>query len=117
MTTSVAVHILAACCAALAMSCVASTHDPGPGLDETSSPLATTITSSTALPSHSRSSSRARTEVFNTRADLASGKLRRVLPTHSVPGGGLYALFPSARHVPHKVRVFVDFLVEQLRAR
>jgi DNA-binding transcriptional LysR family regulator len=56
-------------------------------------------------------------EVFNVRADLASGKVRRVLPTYGLPGGGLYALFPSARHVPHKVRVFVDFLIEQIRMR
>jgi DNA-binding transcriptional LysR family regulator len=55
-------------------------------------------------------------EIFNVRADLASGKLRRVLPSYGITGGGLYALFPSARHVPHKVRVFVDFLVEQLRS-
>ena len=46
--------------------------------------------------------------------DVKSGKLERVLPKYGISGGGLYALFPSARHLPLKVRVFIDFLAERL---
>ncbi|VDZ87910.1 LysR family transcriptional regulator [Lelliottia amnigena] len=42
--------------------------------------------------------------------DLAKGTLRRVLPDHLFPRQGIYALYPNTRHVPEKVRTFIDFL-------
>jgi DNA-binding transcriptional LysR family regulator len=51
------------------------------------------------------------------RADLAGGRLRRVLPGYAVVGGGLWAVYPSAQHLAPKVRVFVDFLAQALDLR
>jgi DNA-binding transcriptional LysR family regulator len=38
----------------------------------------------------------------------------RVLPRHAVRAGGLHVLWPSARHVPLRVALFRDFLIEEL---
>ncbi|WPC06812.1 LysR family transcriptional regulator [Pseudomonas benzenivorans] len=45
---------------------------------------------------------------------LDSGQLRRVLPAYHFPQRGIYALYSSSRHMPRKVRVFIDFLAEAL---
>ncbi|NPC54080.1 LysR family transcriptional regulator [Caenimonas soli] len=37
------------------------------------------------------------------------GRLVRVLPQWSLPKGGVYAVYPPGRHVPAKVRAFIDF--------
>ena len=50
-------------------------------------------------------------------ADLAAGRLERVLPRHEGPGAPLYAAYPSGRHLPRKVTAFRDFLVQTLRTR
>lgn len=42
---------------------------------------------------------------------LRDGRLIHVLPGFNPPEHTLYAVFPERRHVPRKVRVFVDFLV------
>jgi DNA-binding transcriptional LysR family regulator len=42
--------------------------------------------------------------------DLASGALTRLLPHHRLPSFRAYAVLPSGRHVPRRVRAFVDFL-------
>lgn len=47
--------------------------------------------------------------------DLRNGTLVRVLPRQRMPGFRAYALLPSGRHVPRRVRVLIDFLVTQLR--
>ncbi|HEY0301940.1 MAG TPA: LysR family transcriptional regulator [Rhizomicrobium sp.] len=44
-------------------------------------------------------------------AELADGRLERVLPQWQSPPAPIYALFPSARHIPAKSRVFLDTLV------
>ena len=41
---------------------------------------------------------------------LAAGTLIAVLPDHRFPRQGIYALYPNTRHVPEKVRAFIDFL-------
>jgi DNA-binding transcriptional LysR family regulator len=48
------------------------------------------------------------------RDELARGELRRVLPDLGVPGGGLWAVYPSKHHLSPKVRAFVDFIAEEL---
>jgi DNA-binding transcriptional LysR family regulator len=50
-------------------------------------------------------------------ADEASsgGALRRVLPGWSTAESGIYAVYPSARFIPAKVRALVDFLAARLR--
>ena len=47
--------------------------------------------------------------------DVASGKLTPLLERYAVPGGPLSVVYPPTRHVPRKVRVMVDFLVEMTR--
>jgi DNA-binding transcriptional LysR family regulator len=43
-------------------------------------------------------------------ADLAAGRLLRVLPDWSLPSGGIHAVFPAARFRPAKVQAFVKLL-------
>lgn len=50
-------------------------------------------------------------------ADVRAGRLRRVLPGWATAEHGIYAVYPSARFVPAKVRAFVDFLDQRLRRR
>jgi DNA-binding transcriptional LysR family regulator len=47
--------------------------------------------------------------------DLRRGKLRRVLPGWVSIEEGIYAVYPSARFIPAKVRAFVEFLAAELR--
>lgn len=46
---------------------------------------------------------------INFDASQHSGKLVRLLPDWSLPAGGIYAVHPPGRHVPAKVRAFIDF--------
>jgi DNA-binding transcriptional LysR family regulator len=50
------------------------------------------------------------------RDDLRPGELRRVLPGWVSAEEGIYAVYPSARFIPAKVRAFVDFVAAELRA-
>lgn len=45
--------------------------------------------------------------------DLRAGKLRQVLSRYKAPELSVCALYPPTRHLPVKVRVFIDFLVER----
>lgn len=47
-------------------------------------------------------------------ADLRAGTLRRVLADHALPELGIHAVYPSGRHLPAKVRAFIDFLAGRL---
>ncbi|MBB1201208.1 LysR family transcriptional regulator [Enterobacteriaceae bacterium 89] len=42
--------------------------------------------------------------------EVARGNLIRLLPDHHFPRQGIYAIYPNTRHVPEKVRAFIDFL-------
>jgi DNA-binding transcriptional LysR family regulator len=46
------------------------------------------------------------------KTDLRDGRLIRVLPQHTLGDRHYHALYPHARHLPGKVRAFVDFMVE-----
>ena len=48
---------------------------------------------------------------------LASGALVEVLPPYRSIELGVFAVYPSRKHLPPKVGVLVDFLVEAFRAR
>ncbi len=48
-------------------------------------------------------------------ADLASGRLQRVLPGWTSPGTPVHAVYPGGRHPAPKVGAFVDFLRERWR--
>lgn len=41
---------------------------------------------------------------------VRSGDLRAILPDHVPPASAISAIYPASRHLPSKVRVFVDFL-------
>jgi DNA-binding transcriptional LysR family regulator len=47
---------------------------------------------------------------FLAKDDLASGRLVQLFQDWKLPGGGIHAVYPAARHRPSKVRVFVDML-------
>ena len=44
---------------------------------------------------------------------IASGRLVRLLKQYRMPLQTIYAVFPERRHLPIKVRVFIEFLVER----
>jgi len=46
--------------------------------------------------------------------ELASGRLCRLLPAYPLPTTAAYAVYPSRRHVPQRVRALTEFLAEQL---
>ena len=48
-------------------------------------------------------------------ADVAAGRLVRVLPEQRPPAVGLFAVHPYSRHVPVKVSVAIEFFAEHLR--
>ena len=43
-------------------------------------------------------------------ADLANGRLERILPSLTAPRVPLFGLYPDRSYLPAKVRVFVDYL-------
>ena len=45
---------------------------------------------------------------------LHSGELREILQDYPLPELGIYAVLPGNRHIPHRLRVLMDFLVERL---
>jgi DNA-binding transcriptional LysR family regulator len=47
-------------------------------------------------------------------AELRAGRLVAVLTDFHAPGLWLYAMYPASPHLAVKVRVFIDFMVEQL---
>jgi len=52
--------------------------------------------------------------VVDVSADLRLGRLEQVLQDWRSPDAPIYALIPSARHVPNKTRLFLDKLKEAL---
>lgn len=48
-------------------------------------------------------------ETMTVQASLDAGTLVVVLPKWRLPNGGMYAVLPPGRHVPPKVRAFIDF--------
>ena len=43
-------------------------------------------------------------------AEVAGGQLQEVLADYAAPPNGIYAVFPHARHLPLRVRLWIDFL-------
>lgn len=58
----------------------------------------------------------ARLPSFLVGEDVLQGRLLRVLPQLPDTFGGLYAVYPSRRHLSTAVRSFVDFCIERFRA-
>lgn len=53
---------------------------------------------------------------FITEEVLAAGRIEAILQGFPIPELGIYAMLPSNRHVPHRVRVLMDFLAAGLAA-
>ncbi|WEK29181.1 MAG: LysR family transcriptional regulator [Candidatus Pseudomonas phytovorans] len=51
---------------------------------------------------------------FNVRPELGNGSLVSVLDTFMEQRGSFYLLWPSGRHMPPKLRVFIDFMLERV---
>jgi DNA-binding transcriptional LysR family regulator len=49
-------------------------------------------------------------------ASVGDGRLRRVLGDYTTPAGGLYAVYPSSRHVSPLVKAFIQLAAERLAA-
>ena len=47
---------------------------------------------------------------WEVRADIAAGRLVSLLEAYAAPPNGIHAVFPSARHLPLRVRLWIDFL-------
>jgi DNA-binding transcriptional LysR family regulator len=45
---------------------------------------------------------------------LASGALKEILVDCPIPDIGIYAVLPGNRHIPLRIRVLIDFLIERL---
>ncbi|MEM9278116.1 MAG: LysR family transcriptional regulator [Pseudomonadota bacterium] len=54
---------------------------------------------------------------FSVEKELESGELVSLLDDRIPSGGGIYAVYPHRRHVPGKVRVFVDFLSQWFKQK
>ncbi len=48
--------------------------------------------------------------MWEVHAEIAAGKLKTVLDQYSAPGSDIYAVFAQRRHLPLRIRAFVDFL-------
>lgn len=46
--------------------------------------------------------------------ELSAGRLRQLLPGYHTEESAAYALYPSRRHLPQRVRLLIDFLAERL---
>ena len=44
---------------------------------------------------------------------LAAGRLVEVLEEFAAPPNGIYVVFPQRKHMPLRVRLWLDFLKEQ----
>ena len=42
--------------------------------------------------------------------DIAAGRLQAVLEDFAAPPNGIYAVFPQRKHLPLRVRLWIDFL-------
>ena len=56
----------------------------------------------------------AKIPTFIVGGDITSGKLQPLLTEYTLPLQTFYAVFPERRHLPAKVRVFLDFIIERL---
>ena len=53
---------------------------------------------------------------FSVTDEVDTGKLVSIMENRIPSGGGVYAVYPHRRHVPTKVRVFVDFMAKWFRS-
>jgi DNA-binding transcriptional LysR family regulator len=51
--------------------------------------------------------------IWEVEAEIANGRLVAVLEEFAAPPNGVYALFPQRKHLPLRVRLWIDFLKER----
>ncbi len=56
----------------------------------------------------------ARIPTFIVGPDIAEGRLVQLFCDYRMPSQDIYAVWPERRHMPTKVRVFIDFLTERI---
>lgn len=61
-----------------------------------------------------RGSGIAQLPTFIAGRDFAAGNLKPVMEEYSLPEHAIYAVFPERKHMPLKVRAFIDFISEKL---
>ena len=47
---------------------------------------------------------------------LVAGNVKEILTSYALPELGIYAMLPSNRQIPHRVRVLMDFLIAEISA-
>lgn len=52
--------------------------------------------------------------LHDVRAEIASGRLIRLMPDYQLPSDALHAVYAHRKHLSAKVRAFVDFVAEEL---
>ncbi len=50
---------------------------------------------------------------WEVQADVAAGRLQVLLQDHAAPPNGIYAIFPHAKHLPLRVRLWIDYLKQR----
>lgn len=55
--------------------------------------------------------------LFHIERDLAEGRLRRVLARYPLPSGPVSVLYPRDRHLSPRVRVFIDWVIQQFSSK
>jgi DNA-binding transcriptional LysR family regulator len=48
--------------------------------------------------------------------EIAAGRLVAVLEDYAAPPNGIYAVFPQRKHMPLRVRLWIDFIKERYSA-
>jgi DNA-binding transcriptional LysR family regulator len=51
--------------------------------------------------------------IWEVEAEITSGQLVAVLEDYAAPPNGVYAVFPQRKHLPLRVRLWIDFLKER----
>ena len=68
------------------------------------------------LPQRSQATASLKLPYQVAEAPVWDGRLRRVLGDYTTPVGGLYAVYPSSRHVSPLVKAFIELAAERLAA-
>jgi DNA-binding transcriptional LysR family regulator len=50
---------------------------------------------------------------WEVQGDVAAGRLQVLLQDHAAPPNGIYAVFPHAKHLPLRVRLWIDYLKQR----
>ncbi|UTH75364.1 LysR substrate-binding domain-containing protein [Chromobacterium sp. IIBBL 290-4] len=94
-------------------------RDTADGMEETEldagdAPMVYADTSGALLEFARQGSGVALLPDWQAKEDLEAGRLVHLLPDYRFPRQGVYAVYPDTRHLPEKVRAFIDFFADYL---